>query len=56
MKSGERMNGALVSLTDPALCEIIARAGFDCVWIDLEHTYISERDTLCHLNAAPLKS
>ncbi len=52
LKSGERMNGALVSLTDPALCEIIARAGFDCVWIDLEHTYISERDTLCHLNAA----
>ena len=49
---GERVYGSLVSLTDPALCEIMGRVGYDCVWIDLEHTYISERDTLCHLNAA----
>ena len=27
-------------------------AGFDLVWIDLEHTHISCKEALCHLNAA----
>ena len=46
------LRGTLVSLTDPCLCEIMGNVGFDCVWIDTEHTYMSERDVLCHLNAA----
>ncbi len=46
------LRGTLVSLTDPCLCEIMAGAGFDCVWIDTEHTYMSYKDVLCHLNAA----
>lgn len=52
LKSGEKIYGTLVSLTDPALCEIIGRAGYDAVWIDTEHTYMSYKDVLCHLNAA----
>jgi len=52
LSRGERVYGSLVSLTDPCLCEIMGRVGYDCVWIDMEHTYISERDALCHLNAA----
>lgn len=48
----ERIRGALVSLTDPCLCEIMGHVGFDCVWIDMEHTYMSNKDVLCHLNAA----
>ncbi len=48
----EKICGTLVSLTDPCLCEIVGNAGFDCVWIDMEHTYMSCKDVLCHLNAA----
>lgn len=44
--------GTLVSLTDPCLCEIMGNVGYDCVWIDTEHTYMSLKEVLCHLNAA----
>lgn len=52
LENGEKLIGALVSLTDPCLCEIMGNIGYDCVWIDMEHTYMSCRDVLCHLNAA----
>ncbi len=48
----EKIIGTLVSLTDPCLCEIIGNVGYDCVWIDTEHTYMSYKEVLCHLNAA----
>ena len=49
---GEKLCGTIISLTDPAIAEIFGNAGYDFVWIDMEHTYMSERDVLCHLNAA----
>lgn len=52
LENHKKILGTLVSLTDPALCEIMGNVGYDCVWVDLEHTCISERDLLCHLNAA----
>lgn len=52
IKEGQLLKGALVSLTDPCLCEIMGNVGFDCVFIDTEHTYMSYKDVLCHLNAA----
>ena len=52
IKKGERVLGTLVSLTDPALCEIMGNVGFDAVWIDTEHTYMSYKEVLCHLNGA----
>ena len=52
LNSGEKISGTLVSLTDPCLCEIMGNVGYDCVWIDMEHTYMSYKDVLCHLNAA----
>ena len=48
----EKVCGSLVSLTDPCLCEILGNAGFDFIWIDTEHTYMSYKEVLCHLNAA----
>ena len=48
----EKITGALVSLTEPCMCEIMGNIGFDCVWIDTEHTHMSYTDVLCHLNAA----
>ena len=49
---GKKLCGTLVSLTDPALSEILANAGYDYIWIDMEHTAISFKDALCHMNAA----
>ena len=52
MREGAMLRGTLISLTDPALAEIFGNAGFDCVWIDAEHTYMSYKDILCHLSTA----
>ena len=52
IKNGEKTCGTLVSLTDPALCEIMGIVGYDYIWIDMEHTYMSYKEVLCHLNAA----
>ncbi len=52
MAKGERLYGTLVSLIDPCVCEIFGRAGYDCVWIDVEHSYMSYADVLGHLNAS----
>lgn len=52
IENKERIIGTLVSLSDPCLCEIMGNIGYDCVWIDTEHTYMSFKDVLCHLNAA----
>lgn len=52
IKNGEKLCGTLVSFTDPCLCELLAIVGFDYIWIDMEHTCISFKDALCHMNAA----
>lgn len=52
IKNKEKIMGTLVCLTDPCLCEIMGHVGYDCVWIDTEHTYMSYKEVLCHLNAA----
>lgn len=52
IKEKKKILGTLVSLTDPCLCEIMGNIGYDCVWIDAEHTYMSHKEVLCHLNAA----
>ena len=52
IKRGEKLCGSIVSLTDPCLCEILGNVGYDFIWIDMEHTYTSYKEVLCHLNAA----
>jgi 2-dehydro-3-deoxyglucarate aldolase/4-hydroxy-2-oxoheptanedioate aldolase len=52
INQNKKILGTLVCLTDPCICEIIGNVGFDCVWIDTEHTYMSYKDVLCHLNSA----
>ena len=52
IRNNEKILGTLVCLSDPCLCEIIGNVGYDCVWIDTEHTYVSYKDVLCHLNGA----
>ncbi len=52
IKNGEKLCGSIVCLTDPCLCEILGNVGYDFIWIDMEHTYTSYKEVLCHLNAA----
>lgn len=52
LEHNRKVRGTLVCLSDPCLCEIIGNVGYDCAWIDTEHTYLSDKDVLCHLNAA----
>ena len=52
IQNNEKILGTLVCLSDPCLCEIIGNVGYDCVWIDTEHTYVSYKEVLCHLNGA----
>ena len=52
LAKSKRIAGTLVSLTDPCLCEIMGRVGYDAVWIDMEHTYMSYQDVLCHISTA----
>lgn len=52
LESKKKILGALVSLTDPSIAEIMGNIGYDSVWIDMEHTYMSYKDVLCHLNAS----
>ena len=50
--AGEKIVGTHVQLSDPAICEIVGRLGYDYIWVDLEHTYMSYKDLLCHISAA----
>lgn len=52
VKSKEKLCGTIISLCDPAIGEIFGGIGYDYVWIDMEHPYMSYKEVLCHLNAA----
>lgn len=49
--SGEVLLGAWASLDSPISAEILARAGFDWVVVDLEHGAATEASLLAHLTA-----
>lgn len=48
----DKIVGTHVQLTDPGICEIMGRLGYDFFWIDLEHTYMSYKELFCHVCAA----
>ena len=52
IRSGRPICGTHVQLTDPATCEIFGAAGFDFLWVDMEHTVLEPKDVLAHLTAA----
>lgn len=49
LQSSERLCGTHVSLSDIAICDILARLGYDYLWIDLEHTALSNEQALTHI-------
>ena len=49
--AGETLFGAWASLGSPVSAELMGRAGYDWVVVDLEHGYTTEAELLAHLNA-----
>jgi len=45
LKTGETVIGSWISLGHPAIAEIMARAGYDWLTIDLEHSVIDLKET-----------
>ena len=45
LRRGERLLGTLLSLPSPELAEIAAAAGFDWLWIDMEHGPMGPSET-----------
>jgi 2-keto-3-deoxy-L-rhamnonate aldolase RhmA len=49
--TGRVCMGSVVSLADPAISELIAEAGYDFTWIDLEHTSLNVQSAAGHVMA-----
>lgn len=49
--AGETLFGAWASLGSPGSAELVGRAGYDWIVVDLEHGYTTEAELLAHLNA-----
>ena len=49
--SGKCASGFVVTLTDPAVSELIGDAGFDFTWLDMEHSPLSLTDVAAHIMA-----
>lgn len=52
VKACEKICGTHVSMADPSSCEIIGNLGYDFIWVDMEHSFLSEKDVFIHANAA----
>ncbi len=52
IESGAKLRGTHVTLSDPSICAILGRVGFDFIWVDMEHTYIDCKALYIHMNAA----
>lgn len=50
--AGKIACGAVVSLSDPAVSELVGMAGYDFVWIEGEHAALDKRDIQLHMMGA----
>ena len=51
VKKGERLVGMYVQLSDISIARIAAMAGYDFIWVDTEHSYMSYETLLGHVMA-----
>ena len=51
LRAGETLFGTFLGLASPVATELVARAGFDWLIIDLEHGAGTEADLLANLHA-----
>lgn len=52
IRAGEPICGTHVQLAEPAICEIYGQLGYDYIWLDMEHSYLSLEDARNCMNAA----
>lgn len=52
MLAGKKICGTHIALSDPSLGEMIGYLGYDFIWIDMEHSYLSCEDVLIQANGA----
>ena len=52
IKNNKQICGTLVAMGEPSVCEMIGHLGYDFIWVDMEHGYISCKDVFIHANAA----
>ena len=52
MDHGQPVLGMGINLADPLVTEMAVDAGYDFVWIENEHSYMTSRDVLNHILAA----
>ncbi|WP_180994745.1 aldolase/citrate lyase family protein [Clostridium sp. chh4-2] len=52
MEAHEQLRGTHVCMSDSSICELIGGLGFDFIWIDMEHSYLSCETVHRHIIAA----
>lgn len=52
MLAGKKICGTHIALPDPSLAEMVGYLGYDFIWIDMEHSYLSCQDVLIQANGA----
>jgi 2-dehydro-3-deoxyglucarate aldolase/4-hydroxy-2-oxoheptanedioate aldolase len=53
VKRKMKICGTHVSMIDPCICDMIGSLkGYDFIWVDMEHSYVSFQNLLTHLSAA----
>lgn len=45
----EILSGTHINLNDPAIAKIVGKLGYDYIWIDMEHNYLSYENLLSHI-------
>lgn len=49
VENRENLNGTYININDPCVSKIVSKIGFDYIWIDMEHSYLSYDNLLCHI-------
>lgn len=52
IKARENTYGTLLHMGDVCVSDILSRVGFDFIWIDFEHSYLSYEQLLTHITVA----
>ena len=45
---GEKTCGTIINMSDVCVSDIFSRIGYDFLWVDFEHSYLSYEDILTH--------
>ena len=51
IENGEKVIGMYVQLADSSISKIVGLAGYDFIWVDNEHSYMSSETLLNHIFA-----